>query len=216
MILVRHAQSAANAVYHATGKDPDIVDPEITELGRMQVELAARRLSKLGVRRLVASPMRRALKTAELIASRIGNVPIVVEPLLAERASMPWEIGSPRSQLQAAFPKLSLDHLSEVWWPKPVESESDLRSRCAIFFEQAWFAGGADETAAITHWGVIRALTGKEVPNCAVLPSAEELLFPSRLRSVSFLEQAARPTLLGVQASPNDLSVPTGKTDSDV
>ena len=169
MIFVRHGQSTSNAVFYRTGRDPGIVDPELTEVGRHQAEFAAWRLSRLGVRRIITSPYKRALQTAEIIAARTGAL-VIVDPLVGERAIMPWEIGSPRAEIERRFPGVVLDHLPEFWWPQPEESESKLYKRCVEFCKKAAKMEGLQKTVIVTHWGFIRALTGAEVPNCTIVP----------------------------------------------
>ena len=67
MILMRHGQTVFNVVYGKTRKDPGIRDPELTDDGRLQVARAAERLRDLTVRRVIASPYRRTLETAEIV-----------------------------------------------------------------------------------------------------------------------------------------------------
>ena len=168
MILLRHGQSEFNVVFRVTRQDPGIRDPRLTEEGRRQAEAAAEVLVDHGVERLIASPYRRALETAEIVAARLG-VPISVEPLVGERVAFTCDLGSSPVELRARWPDLDLDHLAESWWPAPEESEADLAERCLRF--RARIAARADwpGIAVITHWGFIRSLTGLTVSNCAML-----------------------------------------------
>jgi glucosyl-3-phosphoglycerate phosphatase len=175
MILVRHVHSASNAVFHRTGRDPHIVDPELTEVGRCQAEFAAWRLNSLGARRIVTSPYKRALQTAEIIAGRT-RAPIFVEPLVGEHVITPSEIGSPLKQLKRLFPGVMLDRLLEIWWPQPRERESQLSVHCSKFVGKLLEVEWLQETAIVTYWGFIRASTGAEVPNCTILNSTRVLI----------------------------------------
>ena len=56
----------------------------------------------------------------------------------------------------------------DPWWPQQEESEASLRRRSQTFCTQI-AEGPWPETAVVTHWGFIRALTGLAVPNGAVL-----------------------------------------------
>jgi 2,3-bisphosphoglycerate-dependent phosphoglycerate mutase len=65
LYLIRHAQSANNA----KPESQRIPDPPITDLGHEQARRLARRLSSLGLTRVITSPFLRTLQTAEKIQS---------------------------------------------------------------------------------------------------------------------------------------------------
>jgi broad specificity phosphatase PhoE len=168
MLLIRHGQSEFNVVYSVTRVDPGIRDPLLTATGREQARAAAEALAGEGLARLIASPYTRALETAEIIAE-ILDLPITVDARVGERAAFACDIGSPIAQLRARWPRLTLDHLDDVWWPEHEESEAalDRRSegfRSAMALAEDWASAGV-----VTHWGFIRSLTGLTVPNGAVL-----------------------------------------------
>ena len=81
MFLIRHGQSEFNVAFAQTRTDPGIVDPGLTELGRIQALAAASLLSERGLVRLIASPYTRALQTASIIAE-VLELPIEVQPVL--------------------------------------------------------------------------------------------------------------------------------------
>ena len=132
MIFVRHGQSTSNAVFYRTGRDLGIVDPDLTEVGRHQAEFAAWRLNRLGVRRIITSPYKRALQTAEIIAARTGAL-VIVDPA-GRRRQYNHALGDRLAPCcrgsSGAFPRVILDHLPEFWWPQPEESEMQLPRRC--------------------------------------------------------------------------------------
>lgn len=169
MILIRHGQSAWNVVFSRTRIDPYLPDPLLTEEGRRQALAAAESLAEHGIRRLIASPYRRALQTADLIADRTGLV-VEVEPLVRERAAYSCDIGTPRSLLAAAWPHLSFDHLDEIWWPASEEPETALAARCHRFRADMASRSDWSRTAVISHWGFIRALTGVQAGNGDLVP----------------------------------------------
>ena len=185
MILIRHGQTEFNRIYSATKQDPGSRDPGLTEDGRHQAAAAAQILSQLGLRRLIASPYRRALETAELIADAL-DLPIAVDALVAERFALSCDIGSPLAKLRARWPRLGFDHLADPWWPRAEEDHDSLLRRSERFRARV-AAGGASDVAVVTHWGFIRALTGLRVPNGTVLRldpfcpdrEAEPLLMPA-------------------------------------
>lgn len=168
MILLRHGQSAFNVVFTATRRDPGIIDPDLTPLGHTQAEEAAAALAEMGVRRIIASPYTRALRTAAPIARRLG-VPVHVNPIVRERYAFTCDIGTPRSALARAWPEHDFTAIEEVWWPSIEEPAEHVAARAARF--RAEMAGQPDwaETLVVTHWGFILSLTGTSVPNGAWL-----------------------------------------------
>ena len=68
MYLLRHGQSEFNVHFARTRIDPGIEDPAPTELGRVQARAAATALALRGLTRIVASPYRRTLETAAVLA----------------------------------------------------------------------------------------------------------------------------------------------------
>ncbi len=169
MILVRHGQSYFNLHYGATRVDPGIPDPRLTETGRQQALAAVAPLGARRLKRLIASPYRRALETAEIIATALA-LPVAIEPLVRERAAFTCDIGTPASELARLWPALSFGHLAERWWGHGEESEAALAARARAFRQAMAAAPDWPEVAVITHWGFIRALTGETVTNGAHLP----------------------------------------------
>ncbi len=70
LVLVRHGQPVSEI-----RDDGGFADPPLSEIGRRQADLAAKWLAELGPHRVYASPMARALQTAEPIATAVGFEP---------------------------------------------------------------------------------------------------------------------------------------------
>ena len=164
MILVRHAESEWNRHFSRTRIDPGIPDPPLTETGRRQAARLVDRLAEAEITRLVASPYRRALETATILGEALG-LAITVEPLVRERCVFSCDEGTPPAQLAALWPDLDFAHLEERWWGVPAETEVSLGRRCAAFRAKTVALPDRSRVAVITHWGVIRALTGQELSN---------------------------------------------------
>ena len=101
------ARSACNGRY----------DTRLTEEGQAQATLArvdAKALSP-NPQVLIASPLSRALHTAELT---FGNTscPTIVEPLCSERIWLSSDVGRQPAELQQDFPTVDMDNLEDVWW----------------------------------------------------------------------------------------------------
>jgi broad specificity phosphatase PhoE len=168
MILIRHGQSEFNVHFSRTRVDPGIRDPALTDEGRVQARTAAAALAEHDVRRLITSPYRRALETAEIIAGALG-LPVLVDPVIGERAAFSCDFGSLPRELAARWPAWSFDHLAEQWWPDHEEPEAGLVARCTRFRDRTDALADRDHVAIVSHWGFIRALTGLTVPNAAVV-----------------------------------------------
>ena len=173
MILLRHAQSEFNAAFAVTRVDPGIPDPKLTAAGCEQARAAAEALRGAGVRRLISSPYRRALETATIIADAL-DIEVSIEPLVRERAAFHCDIGTAPASLCALFPRYRFDHLDNPWWHDHVatgvaETEMALAQRCAAVLASAESNPDRNTVAVVTHWGVIRALTGIQVKNCTAL-----------------------------------------------
>jgi probable phosphoglycerate mutase len=101
--LLRHGETQFNRERRLQGH----VDSALTELGRRQIEAFAARLRALigDVRgwRLVASPLGRAQRSAEIIAERLGLREIDLEPRLMEVSWGEWD-GRLRAEMAAACP----------------------------------------------------------------------------------------------------------------
>ena len=75
MLLVRHGQS----VWNALGKWQGQADIELSELGRRQAAAAAQKLGSFDL--IAASPLLRAMETAEIVAATLGIGPIIAVPI---------------------------------------------------------------------------------------------------------------------------------------
>jgi len=78
LYLVRHGQSVANVTWEFSYKR---VDPPLTDLGVQQARITAEHLRSLPVDALYASPMLRAVQTAEIFGAALGLAYEIVEEL---------------------------------------------------------------------------------------------------------------------------------------
>ena len=168
MILVRHAESEWNLHYGRTRIDPGIPDPPLTAAGRAQAERLIDALAAEGVARLISSPYRRALETASIIAARL-DLEISVEPLVRERCAFSCDHGSAPDVLRRYWPSLDFAHLDPQWWGQPEESHASIEQRCAVFHAKTADLPDRARIAVISHWGFIRAATGRELSNATFL-----------------------------------------------
>lgn len=170
MILMRHGQSEFNVVYGATRTDPGIEDPSLTTDGRAQVVDAAHALNDHApeITRIIASPYTRALQTAHIMAEKL-EAPIMVEPLVRERFAWSCDVGTPASDLTPKWPAVRFPALEERWWSRREETHDDVRVRADRFHRIMINDPDHTETLVVSHWGFIRAMTGLELTNAAMV-----------------------------------------------
>ncbi|MGZ3402502.1 MAG: histidine phosphatase family protein [Phenylobacterium sp.] len=102
--LVRHGQTEFNRERRIQGH----VDSPLTELGVRQAHAVGRLLRDLirepEVWRIVSSPLGRARSTAEIVAEKLGGLPVELEPRIQE---MSWgrHDGRLRAELEAENPE---------------------------------------------------------------------------------------------------------------
>ena len=174
--LIRHGQSEFNAAFDNVRRvDPMIFDPRLTPLGRAQAARLADSARWSRVEALFASPLTRAIETAEL-AFPGHAAPLRIEALHRERAEHSGDIGRRTHALKSDFPHLDFDHLDDPWWhhdpARPdaiaIESEEMLLARVAAFRD--WLAARHErEIAVVGHGTFLNRLTGRHFQNCEVV-----------------------------------------------
>jgi len=164
MYLARHGQTMFNVIYGETRKDPGLVDPPLTDEGKRQAEALGRDLVGHDIARIVASPYTRALETAGIVAGRLG-LAVTIETDVRERTAFFCDIGTERSRLAGDWPHLDFAHVPEIWWNQTEETVPDFHARCEAFRRAACAVEDWDRILVVTHWGVIRSLTGERVGN---------------------------------------------------
>lgn len=119
--LVRHGQTEFNRERRIQGH----VDSLLTELGVRQAHAVGRLLRDL-IRepdgwRVVSSPLGRAHATAEIVAARLGGLPIDLEPRIQEMSWGSYD-GRLRSEIEAEHP----DTFGRTGWAfdAPTDGES--------------------------------------------------------------------------------------------
>jgi len=85
-LLLRHGQTAMSAQKRYAGRS----DVPLTDLGVQQAVAAAKRLASAGLDAIVASPLLRAVQTAEEVAAATG-VPVVTDAGFRETDFGAWE-----------------------------------------------------------------------------------------------------------------------------
>lgn len=148
LLLVRHGESTWNAERRWQGQ----ADPPLSRRGEQQARCAGLSVARLEAFDAVyASPLRRALRTAELLAAGAGLPGPVPVPDLRERAAGPWE-GLTHAEIDACHPGARLGR----WRPPGYEPDAALRGRATA----ALLGLRGERVLVVAHEGLILALTG--------------------------------------------------------
>lgn len=146
LALVRHGQTDWNAERRIQGR----TDIPLNDTGRAQALLAADTLRDGGWTRIVASPLRRASETAEIIAGALGLDAPATYPGLVER-----DYGVGEGTLVDDF------HARYGGGPVPGgETVEQLAQRAFEALGDVASDAPGDATIVVAHGGVIRALIG--------------------------------------------------------
>lgn len=172
--LIRHAQSAFNAVFDPNKPDPMIFDAPITTLGETQALQARTEIGQLDILNIIVSPFTRTLQTAHLMFG--DKIPFQINSAVREQLCNSCDVGSPPHKLARAFPHLDFDHLDDCWWHDgekdhrgiSVEPHDTLQQRADGFAEYLK-RKRIHSTAVVTHGNFIHALTGSQLKNCEVI-----------------------------------------------
>ncbi|MDE7455210.1 MAG: histidine phosphatase family protein [Prevotella sp.] len=140
IFLVRHGETVDNARQIMQGQTQGCLN----EKGREQARLVAKRLAGESLDAVVASDLRRAIQTAELLAEP-HHLPVVTTPLLRERD---W----------GGFTGRYIPDLKDEAWPDDVESEEALllRARAFLLYITATYPGG--RVVAVGHGIINKAI----------------------------------------------------------
>ncbi len=132
--LIRHAESLGNI-----GMD-DKHDPDLSPLGYVQAgqcaEFMKRHLNGPAI--VLASPFKRCLRTAEIIA-KFNKIGVVLEPSLHEYFKAEWfpvkkvKFASLREIAASSETVKDKNYPDGRWWPDKNEVEADVKMRMALF-----------------------------------------------------------------------------------
>lgn len=140
IFLVRHGETVDNARQIMQGQTQGCLNDK----GRQQARLVAERLASEPLDAVVASDLRRAIQTAELLAEP-HHLLVVTTPLLRERD---W----------GGFTGRYIPDLKGEAWPDNVESEEALllRARAFLLYITATYPGG--RVVAVGHGIINKAI----------------------------------------------------------
>ena len=153
LVLVRHGRTEANASGLLLGR----ADPGLDEVGRGHADALADAVG--GVRRVITSPLRRCVETAEAIAARAGDGPGGAVEVEVDERWIELDYGS-------LDERPVRDVAPEVWrsWradpsfvPGGGESLADLHARVAAACESLADAAQQGDVAVVSHVSPIKS-----------------------------------------------------------
>jgi broad specificity phosphatase PhoE len=150
--LIRHGVTISNAQRVYMGRSEEGISTE----GRWQARQLSRRLQRLELEAVYASPLRRTRETAEIVAQPHRHR-VVVDADLVELDLSRWQ-GRPTEEIAAADPEPW-----QTWCRDParlalpgIETFDSLAERVRRFLSRVRRSHACGSVAVITHDGVIR------------------------------------------------------------
>jgi broad specificity phosphatase PhoE len=133
LILVRHGETEWNIQEVFRGR----IDVELNETGLKQAELLAKYLSNTKIDAIYSSPLRRALKTAKIIASH-RRLKVEIAPGLTDFDFGKWQ-GLPHQEVKLRYKKLYAQWLKNPHLARMPDGESlnDVRERALGVVKEA-------------------------------------------------------------------------------
>lgn len=151
VILIRHGES----VWNNEGRIQGWSDSPLSERGREQAALVARRLAAAGISAVYASPLLRARETADVIADKLG-LKVEVDERLKELMLGELE-GLTSEEVREQYPHVAHGWREDAWWvPIPGGERFRAFRRRVVEAMNEITERHADETiAVVAHGGSI-------------------------------------------------------------
>ena len=152
LYMVRHCEAQGNIdrVFHGR------TDSDITPKGREQLALLSARFADIHIDRIISSPLRRTLLTAEVVKGG-RDIEIETDPRLIEISVSEWE-GVPFAQMPVDFPKLNGHWTKTPWLMKSAGGESmeDVFARVSAALMEVAEQNEGKTVVVVSHGCAIR------------------------------------------------------------
>jgi broad specificity phosphatase PhoE len=157
VILARHAATAAN-VQHPYLLQGLLPDSELVALGYDQAQAVAAALRGYAVAKIYSSPLKRAVQTAEMIATACGAV-LALEPALVEADLGAWT-GLSWPEVERRWPSeyRAFHDDAERHGYLGGENLAQVRDRALPVLQRLADRHRGETVAVVSHGGVLRAL----------------------------------------------------------
>lgn len=183
IILVRHGETVDNARQIMQGQ----TQGELNDKGRDQARQVAQRLACEQLDAVVASDLRRAIQTAEIIATLHGMT-VQTTPLLRERD---W----------GGFTGRFIPELKGEVWPEDIESEEALLERARLFLIYITATYPGKRVVAVGH-GIINKAILAVYAQCPMREVQRMLNAEVRVLTTT-AERAASATTMAASTTSN-------------
>jgi probable phosphoglycerate mutase len=157
LVLIRHGESVSTYERRIGGS---LTCGGLTELGRQQAEALGARLARTGeitADVLVASTMRRAHETAELVAPGLGGRPVLLDPGVREHEPGPEVDGMSFDDFEARYGSPNWDRDPFVVGFPGGETLADFTHRAASALHHLVHEHAGASIVVVCHAGVINA-----------------------------------------------------------
>jgi broad specificity phosphatase PhoE len=151
ILLARHGETDWNRELRFQGH----ADPPLNDTGRAQAAELASGLASERLAAVYASPLRRALETAEIVAAVHGLEPVTVDGLREVDVGS-WQ-GLTRAEIEARFPEQYARWLEYGQGWGDGETYEQMGERVVAALLELASVHDSDRILAVTHGGPIRA-----------------------------------------------------------
>jgi probable phosphoglycerate mutase len=153
LLIVRHGESEWNAA----GRWQGWADPPLTALGESQARSAAVELEGLDLDAVASSDLRRANRTAELIAEHLGLGAVDVDPGLRERNVGDFT-GLTRTEIEARWPGVLAEWRKGQVERAPNGEGREFLDRVLAALDRVATRHPSQRVLVVAHGGLIRTV----------------------------------------------------------
>lgn len=190
--LIRHAESIANAQGIYQGQT---YNTELSERGKSQAQALAQCFERISFLRVVASPLRRTMQTATIVALN-KHLPVQVEPQIIETNHGAWE-GKHKELIKKTWPwiyKKWTRFPSSTQFP---QGEHFLETQNRVLgWWQLFCQNVSADTLVVSHDNIIRIIVAR-VLNRKLNKIWKFHLQPTAITEVSVTKEKVRLVSLG-------------------
>ncbi len=150
LFVVRHGQTSYNVENKVCGS----TDADLNETGIMQAKAAAQKFSDIHIDKVYSSPLRRAAKTAEIIAAKanINKEDIIIDKRLSEQDYGIYEGVDAGCK---EFQRLRVNFACKM---PGGESPMQTAARAYEFLDEICITGSGKNILIVTHGSLSRAI----------------------------------------------------------
>lgn len=149
--FIRHGESVANTkgIYQGQTYDTDL-----SVLGKKQAKTLAKAVKKLGIKRIIASPLKRTMQTAKAVSKETG-IPVETNNLIIETNHGKWE-GKNKEWIKENYP-----NEYDVWMGSPSRAKfpgGETFMQTAERVRKFVTGSVPADTLIVTHDNIVRIL----------------------------------------------------------